>query len=134
MGLGLCHLQQGRAPDHAELSSGESTAHVTPNISVSNRQRMVRVDAAKLRDFAQRALVACLERPRRTSSRLASLEEVEAAPVSDKRIAEIHQRFMNDPTPTDVITFQHGEILISVETAKRQARQFGTTLDHELRL
>ena len=54
--------------------------------------------------------------------------------VSDKRIAEIHQRFMNDPTPTDVITFQHGEILISVETAKRQARQFGTTLDHELRL
>jgi len=41
---------------------------------------------------------------------------------------------MNEPEPTDVITFQHGEIVISVETAKRQARQFNTTLDHELRL
>ena len=41
---------------------------------------------------------------------------------------------MNDPSPTDVITFQHGEIVISVETAKRQARQFATSLDHELRL
>jgi len=41
---------------------------------------------------------------------------------------------MNDPSTTDVITFQHGEIVISVETASRQARQFGTALDHELRL
>lgn len=54
--------------------------------------------------------------------------------VSDKRIAELHQRFMDEATPTDVITFQHGEIVISVETARRQARHFGTTLDHELRL
>src|SRR2546423_1226432 len=95
---------------------------------------MVRVDVAMLRDFAQRALEACLERPRRKSGRLASLAQVEVALVSDKRIAGIHRRFMNDPSPTDVITFQHGEIVISVETAKRQARQFGTGLDDELRL
>ena len=36
--------------------------------------------------------------------------------------------------PTDVITFQHGEICISVETALRQAAAFGTSLEHELRL
>jgi probable rRNA maturation factor len=107
---------------------------VTPNISVSNRQRRARVDVATLRDFAERALAACLARPGRKSSRLADLRQVEVVLISDKQIAAIHQRFMNDPNPTDVITFQHGEIVISVEIAKRQARQFGTSLEHELRL
>jgi probable rRNA maturation factor len=95
---------------------------------------MARVDVATLRDFAQRALAACLERPRRKSGRLAGLAQVEVVLVSDKRIAGIHRQFMNDSSPTDVITFLHGEIIISVETAKCQARQFGTSLDHELRL
>ena len=36
--------------------------------------------------------------------------------------------------PTDVITFQHGEILMSVETARRQARAHRTSFAHELRL
>ena len=107
---------------------------MTPNISVTNRQRMVRVNVAALRAFAERALELCLNQPSRKSSRLANLEGVEVAFVSDKRIAEIHRRFMNDPSATDVITFQHGEIVISVETAKRHARQFATALDHELRL
>jgi probable rRNA maturation factor len=33
-----------------------------------------------------------------------------------------------------VLTFQHGEIFISVETAKRHARAFGNSLASELRL
>jgi probable rRNA maturation factor len=33
-----------------------------------------------------------------------------------------------------VLTFQHGEILISAETARRQARTFGNSLARELRL
>jgi probable rRNA maturation factor len=41
---------------------------------------------------------------------------------------------MHQSGPTDVLTFQHGEIFISVETAKRHARGFGTSLGHELRL
>jgi probable rRNA maturation factor len=36
--------------------------------------------------------------------------------------------------PTDVITFQHGEIFVSTETAVKNARRFGTSLEHELRL
>jgi probable rRNA maturation factor len=95
---------------------------------------MFRVNVARLRAFAECAMTACLGLPRRKSSRLADRDHVEVVLVSDKRIAEIHERFMNEPGPTDVITFQHGEIVISVETAKRQARQFKTTLDHELRL
>jgi probable rRNA maturation factor len=92
------------------------------------------VNVATLRDFAERAVAECLDQSKRKSSCLGDLRQVEVVLVSDKRIAQIHRRFMNEPGPTDVITFQHGEIVISVETAKRQARRFGTTPDHELRL
>jgi probable rRNA maturation factor len=107
---------------------------VSRTISVANRQRMVRVELAALREFAKKAFELCLRLPARKSSVLAELAAVHVILVSDKRIAEIHRRFLGDSTPTDVITFQHGEIVISAETAKRQARQFGTSLDHELRL
>ena len=53
----------------------------------------------------------------------------DAARVAETRLAE-----MDEPSPTDVITFQHGEIVISTETAKRQARKFRTTIANELRL
>ena len=42
--------------------------------------------------------------------------------ISDRRMSELHRRFMGIAGPTDVITFQHGEIFISTETARRQAR------------
>jgi probable rRNA maturation factor len=41
---------------------------------------------------------------------------------------------MNESGPTDVITFQHGEIFISAEMARRNARRFGNSLARELRL
>ena len=46
----------------------------------------------------------------------------------------MHRRFLHIEGPTDVITFQHGEIFIGVETARRQARVFRTSLQHELHL
>lgn len=52
--------------------------------------------------------------------------------VSDRVIARIHQNFMNDPSPTDVITFHHGEVIVSLETAKRQAEEFGETYEREV--
>jgi probable rRNA maturation factor len=107
---------------------------VRPQTNVDNRQRKVHFDIALLRDFAERALDKCLEIPGHKSSRLEALSEVNVVLVSDRRIAELHRRFMNEPSPTDVITFQHGEIVISAETAKRQARKFASTLRHELRL
>lgn len=102
-------------------------------IVVSNRQRARRVDLAALREFASRALSECLKL-RRKSEPLSKLPEVSVVFVSDRRIAKIHRQFMDEPEPTDVITFQHGEVFISTETAKRQARQFGTSFEHELRL
>jgi probable rRNA maturation factor len=95
---------------------------------------MVRLDLASLRDFAKPALDKCLEIPGRKSSRLETLSKINLILVSDRRIAQLHRRFMDEAGPTDVITFQHGEIVISAETAKRQARRFRTSVGHELRL
>lgn len=105
-----------------------------PEISVDNRQRKIGLDLVSLRDFAKRALEKCLKIPRRNSGGLETHSEVNVILVSDRRIAELHRRFMGEAGPTDVVTFQHGEIVISTETAKRQARKFGTTARHELRL
>jgi probable rRNA maturation factor len=104
------------------------------SISIINRQRAVLLNLKSLQEFAARALIECLKIQKRKLGALADLPEVSVVLVSDKRIAEIHREFMNDPTPTDVITFDHGEIVISAQTAKRQARQFGTSLADELRL
>ena len=103
-------------------------------IRVLNRQRRLAVKLPALQTFAESALSECVKLRPRKSGVLKELAEINVILVSDKRIAQIHRQFMNEPGPTDVITFQHGEIVVSVETAKRQARQFGTTLEHELRL
>jgi len=95
---------------------------------------MVRVNSRALQDFADRALPAGLKLPGRKGKVLPQLDEVSVALVSDRRIAELHCRFLNERGPTDIITFQHGEIVISAETARRQARAFRTSLEHELRL
>jgi probable rRNA maturation factor len=65
---------------------------------------------------------------------LANLKLVEVSIVSDEAIAAVHGEFMDDPTPTDVITFHHGEILISVDTATREAPAHGHALEEELLL
>jgi probable rRNA maturation factor len=59
---------------------------------------------------------------------------VEVAIVSDRVIADVHRRFMNIPGATDVITFEHGEIVVSAQTAASQAAQYGHTVDQELAL
>jgi probable rRNA maturation factor len=103
-------------------------------ITVRNRQRTVRIHLSALQSFAQRALNESLKLPSRRPGLLTELSEVSVVLVSDRRMADVHKRFLNETGPTDVITFQHGEIVIGVETAERQARAFRTSLDHELRL
>jgi probable rRNA maturation factor len=105
-----------------------------PTITLHNRQRSIRVELPALQAFARRALGACLELPGKNARGLANLDEVSIVLVSDRRMAELHCRFLNVSGPTDVITFQHGEIFVSVETARKHARRFGTSLQHEIRL
>ncbi len=47
-------------------------------------------------------------------------------------MARLHRDFGGVPGPTDVITFQHGEIVISAETASRQARANRQPLPREI--
>src|SRR5437588_6386463 len=54
--------------------------------------------------------------------------------ISDRQMVRLHQRFSGIAGPTDVLSFHHGEIVISAETARRQARAFGSTTENELRL
>jgi probable rRNA maturation factor len=102
-----------------------------PQLFVWNRQRKIVVNRDKLERFARRALPLCVAR---SGSGLTSLEGVNVVLVSDRTISQLHRRFMQIAGPTDVITFQHGEIFISVETARRQARLYRTSLVDELRL
>jgi len=49
-------------------------------------------------------------------------------------MARLHRQFLKKPGPTDVLTFEHGEIFVSVEMARDQARSFGSSLGKEVRL
>ena len=104
------------------------------DISVRNLQCKIRVNAVDLQTFAGKALDRCLQFHEKKGTDLRKLPEVFVWLISDRRMASLHRKFMHQTGPTDVLTFQHGEIFISVETARRNARAFGTSLASELRL
>lgn len=64
-------------------------------------------------DTLARALDACLPAvlalPEGPVPVLSGLDEVEISVVDDDVIRDVHARFLNDPTVTDVITFPHGD-------------------------
>ena len=103
-------------------------------IHVENRQRTVPVDLAWLRRFAEVALEKCARHSADRRFALTQLAEIEVAVVSDRTIARVHREFMGIPGATDVITFAHGEIVMSAPTAQRYAREYGHTTNHELAL
>lgn len=103
-------------------------------IILYNRQRTVRVELGWLRRFAWLALAQCVEQSGDRRFALRRLSEVEIVLVSDRTIARLHKDFMNIAGATDVITFEHGEIVISAETARRRAPEFGHSADAEIAL
>ena len=105
-----------------------------PDIFVRNRQRKIRVNVGELQDFATKAVRKSLQLRDEKNTDLRRLDEVFVWLISDRRMASLHRKFMHQTGPTDVLTFRHGEIFISVETAKRHAGAFGTLLASELRL
>ena len=105
-----------------------------PKISVRNLQHRIAVDVVDLEKFAQKAAKLCLSLPGENTAELEKLPQVSVLIVSDRQIASLHKQFMNESGPTDVITFQHGEIFISGEMAKRNAQRFESSVINELRL
>ena len=92
------------------------------------------MNIGNLEKFAKRAVRLCIKIRRKKQTELMRLEEIFVWVISDRRMSRLHLRFLGEIGPTDVLTFQHGEIFISVETAKRHARVFGSSLMRELQL
>lgn len=100
---------------------------------VRNLQRRHPIDGRRLRTFLTEVAAAV---GRQECSATVAL-------VSDDRIRELNRRFRGYDKPTDVLSFEAdgpdldgylGDIVISVETASRQARRRGSSLPRELRL
>lgn len=83
---------------------------------------------------ATAALPDCLRSVGSEEPMLPQLDKVEISLVDDETIARVHGDFLNDPTATDVITFHHGEILISVDTAEREGPGHGNPVEKEVLL
>ena len=103
-----------------------------PSLLWSNRQRAVKVDLPKVRRIVEAALPLCVGKPRTKGAVRPS--EVEITLLGEAAIAKVHGEFLDDPTPTDVITFEHGEILIGVPIAAANAKKFRHPADHEVSL
>ena len=103
-------------------------------VDVTDRQKVLRGSARSVERLVRRALAA----------EGVKEAEIGVVLVDDRRIAAIHRRWLGVPGPTDVITFDlstgparpapflAGDIVVSVETARRVARQVGWTPRQEL--
>jgi probable rRNA maturation factor len=68
--------------------------------------------------------------------------EISVAVVDDAIMAELHGRFLDDPTPTDVLSFVleqspgrlEGEVIVSADTAVTNAAKYHSTPAEELLL
>lgn len=110
----------------AEIGNRESISNPRPpRICVRNLQRKITINVGELEEFAARAVQRCLQLRKGKRTDLRKLREVFIWLISDRRMALLHRKFLGKSGPTDVLTFQHGEIFISVETARRHARAFG---------
>ncbi len=94
-------------------------------IQVRNGQRSIKIRLPELQSFAEIAC-ALVWNHKRFGFASASIPMIGVAIISDRQMAKLHQRFSGIAGPTDVLTFHHGEIVISAETARRQARAFGS--------
>jgi probable rRNA maturation factor len=102
-------------------------------VAVSNAQRRVRISVARIRATAARALAA-LGR---------SEMEVHVTVVDDRRMRSLHARYLGERTATDVLAFdlatpgpspRLGEVIVSAQTAARQARRLGAPVALEVDL
>ena len=83
------------------------------------------------RGFVERVVAAVREHVQRPDL------EVSLLLTGDEEIAELHNEYLDDPTPTDVMSFaidNGAEVVVSVETARRVAKRNGTPMNAEVAL
>jgi probable rRNA maturation factor len=101
-------------------------------ITFANRQKLLRFDSRPLRKVVRQIV-------RDANIRKGSLS---LAVVDDATIAALHERFLDDPSPTDVLSFVlesgpdylEGEVVASAETAARTAAEYDWPSAAELQL
>jgi len=93
-----------------------------------------------------KAYVPFLRKHLRAAQRLLRppLSELSLAIVGDRRMAELHEQFMNIAGPTDVLTFPmdldsrgrpvSGEVVVCLPEARRQAKERKVPVERELLL
>ncbi|HEY5742336.1 MAG TPA: rRNA maturation RNase YbeY [Terrimicrobiaceae bacterium] len=101
---------------------------------LSNRQRSLPFDLTFIKAVVQCALPRCLELVRSSEVPLGRLERIEAVILGNRSIAKVHGDFLGDLTPTDVITFPYGEILIGAGVVSENAGRFGHSASEEAAL
>ena len=107
----------------------------TPQVEVyihAEREGITDTLAESFAAALNRMLPELLAQPQGPDHVLSSLPVVEISIVDDETIAAVHAEFLNDPTPTDAITFPYGEILVSCDTAWRYAAEHGLDAREEL--
>lgn len=104
-----------------------------PSLSVRNAQRTVAISTAALARFGRAALARAWPL-RKEGSDILRLSFIHVAIISNRRMAQLHERFCGVPGPTDVLTFQDGDVFISADKAQGNARAFHTSTDEEIRL
>ena len=102
-------------------------------LTVINSQNLINFDLEYVKSKVDVACQLCV-RESKESAPLKELETVEISIIDDKQIAKVHGEFMNDPSPTDVITFDYGEILVSAETALSNSEELQVSLENEILL
>ena len=105
-----------------------------PEITLRNLQRKIPVNVAELERFSEKAVQHSLQLHKQRRTDLRKLSQIFIWLISDRRMAVLHRTFLGQSGPTDVLTFQQGEIFISVDTARRHARAFENSLLRELKL
>jgi probable rRNA maturation factor len=103
-------------------------------IVIRNLQRKIAINTASLQCFGDRALAKCRSYSPRCRRTLSRMPEIFVLLISDRRMSRLHVRFLGRAGSTDVITFDHGEIFISVETAFKNALRFKTSTLREIQL
>jgi probable rRNA maturation factor len=99
-------------------------------IHITNRQKALPIDRRRVR----RVVEAVLRDAEITHA------QIGVAFVNDRAIAALHQRFLDDPEPTDVLSFVlerseerlEGEVVVSAETARTCAGKYKSTAEDEL--
>lgn len=102
-------------------------------LTVIDSQNSINFDLEYIKSKVHGAFQLCLRKSKEIAP-LKELNSIEISIIDDKQIAKVHGEFMNDPSPTDVITFDYGEILVSAETALSNSEEMQVSLENEILL